>query len=65
MPKSEWKVQCNYIAGVGRSYIAMRVLDTSQTVHSGNVEHYGEYSEDREEIQRLVERLNAGEVQPV
>ena len=64
MAKSEWKVQCNYIAGVGRQYIAMRLLDTNEPMHSGNVEHYGEYSTDRAEVQRLVERLNAGEVQP-
>ena len=62
MAKSEWKVQSNYIAGEGTRYIAMRVLDTNEVVHSGNVEHYGEYSTDREEICRLVERLNRGEV---
>lgn len=60
--KSEWKVQCNYIAGLGRRYIAYRVLDIRDPVHSGNIEHYGEYySENREEIEKLVNELNAKE----
>lgn len=61
--KSEWYVQNNYISGVGHKYIASRVRDTSQVVHSGNIEHYGEYQTDREPVQELVNKLNAGEIE--
>lgn len=59
--KSEWKVQCNYISGLGRRYIAYRIRNVNEPVHSGNIEHYGEYSENREEIEKLVKELNARE----
>ena len=59
--KSVWKVQSNYIAGLGERYIAYRVLDVSQPVHSGNVEHYGEYSENEEEVRKIVDELNRKE----
>lgn len=61
MAKSEWKVQSNYIAGVGERYIAYRILDIREPVHSGNIRHYGEYSENREEIEKLVDELNKKE----
>jgi hypothetical protein len=59
--KSEWKVQCNFISGLGRRYIAYRILNVNEPMHSGNIEHYGEYSENKEEIQKLVDELNAKE----
>lgn len=59
--KSEWKVQCNYISGHGFRYIAYRVRNVNDPVHSGNIEHCGEYSESEEEIQKLVDELNARE----
>ena len=59
--KSEWKVQCNYISELRRRYIAYRIRNVNEPVHSGNIEHYGEYSENREEIEKLVEELNARE----
>lgn len=55
--KSEWYVSCNVIGGE-RYYIAMRTRDTSKVKHSGNVETYGEYSTDREKIQKVVDKLN-------
>lgn len=55
MSKSKWKV------GVTKGYIAFRVLDESQPTQKENIEHYGEYSENREEIEKLVEELNARE----
>lgn len=58
--KSEWKVQCNPIGGK-YLYIAYRILDESKPVHSGNIEHYGEYSENEEDVQKLVDELNAKE----
>ena len=59
--KSEWRVQSNYISGVGERYIAYRIKDLNEVVHSGNIEHYGEYSEDREAVQKLVDELNRRE----
>ena len=56
--KSEWKVSSQRIDGE-KMHIALRVLDTSKPVHSGNVETKGEYSPDRDRIQHLVDRLNA------
>ena len=58
--KSEWKVSSQYIGGE-RMYIAMRILDTSQPQHGGNVENRGEYSTDRDTVQALVDALNVSE----
>lgn len=58
--KSKWKVQCNPVGGK-YLYIAYRVRNVNEPVHSGNIEHYGEYSENAEEIQKLVDELNAKE----
>ncbi len=60
MAKSKWKVQCNTIGGK-YLYIAYRVIDMSKPVHSGNIEHHGEYTENKEEVQKLVDELNAKE----
>lgn len=62
--KSEWYVQNNYVAGKGHLYIACRVRNTNQVIHSGNIEHYGEYTEDREAAQEIVDKLNSGEIIP-
>ena len=59
--KSKWKVMNQFIPGVGEVYRAYRLLDTKQPMHSGNVEFYGDYSEDRDEVEETVERLNAME----
>ena len=58
--KSEWKVSSQYI-GSERMYIAMRILDTSQPQHGGNVETRGEYSTARDAVQALVDMLNVSE----
>lgn len=60
MAKSAWKVQCNPINGK-YMFIAFRIIDVSKPIHSGNIEHYGECSENKEEIQKLVDELNAKE----
>lgn len=57
--KSKWKVSSQYIGGE-KMYIALRVLDTSQPQHGGNVETKGKYSTDRDAVQDLVNRLNGG-----
>ena len=58
--KSKWYVSCNPVRGMFY-YIAMRTRDTSEVKHSGNVETYGEYSTDREEIRKVVDKLNQEE----
>lgn len=55
--KSEWFVQSNPIGGE-MYYAAARIRDTSKVVHSGNLEHEGEWTKDRSEAQSLVDRLN-------
>lgn len=55
--KSEWRVQCNIVAGE-RTYIPYRILDVDKIVHSGNIEHYGQYTKNREEAQAIVDELN-------
>ena len=60
MAKSEWKVQCNYVGGE-RLYIPYRVLNTNEVVHSGNIEHYGGYTKDEAEAEKLVDELNKSE----
>lgn len=59
--KSEWRVQSNPVGGE-MLYIAMRIRDTSKVVHSGNIEHYGEYTTNREEAEEMVRKLNNGEI---
>lgn len=56
--KSEWRVSYNPMAG----YIAYRLRNTEVIDHSGNREYYGEYSENQQEIQEIVDKLNSGEI---
>lgn len=56
----EWKVMSNRIDGK-KLYIAYRIIDTSAPMHSGNIETYGEYSEDERAIEQLVDELNGKE----
>lgn len=65
MAKSKWAVMSNYIAGAGTQYIAMRVLDTSQPMHSGNMEFYGQYSVDKQAVALIAELLNEREEEKV
>lgn len=59
--KSKWMVESKYIPGVGKMYRAIRLLDANRAMESGNIEGYGEYSEDRDEVQETVDHLNAPE----
>ena len=52
--KSEWYVMNNPMAG----YIVARVKDTSKVVHSGNLELYGEYGDNKSEKQKIADELN-------
>ena len=56
--KSKWYVTRNPMAG----YIVARVKDTSKTVHSGNLEYYGEYGDNKSEKQKIADELNKGEL---
>lgn len=55
---SEWKLSSNYINGKC-NYIAYRLIDKNVVDHSGNREYFGHYSEDKAEVQKLVDKLNA------
>lgn len=57
---NKWTVMDKYIDGM-HMYIAARALDGYERERIGNIEHYGEYSEDRGEAERLAEELNAKE----
>ena len=57
MAKSRWKVQCNVVGG-RYLYIPYRVRNLNEVIHSGNIEHYGEYTEDQAEAQAICDRLN-------
>lgn len=58
--KGVWKVTSNPIGGE-MMYAVCRVRDTSQPVHSGNLEYAGEYSENREAMQVIADELNRRE----
>lgn len=53
----KWKVIHNPMAG----YIVARVRDIEKTVHSGNLEYYGDYSDDKDEKQTIADELNEEE----
>lgn len=55
--KSEWFVQSNPIGGE-MYYAAARIRDTSKIVHSGNLEHEGKWTQNREKAEKLVVELN-------
>ena len=57
--KGKWKVIRNPVAG----YIVARVRDINAAVHSGNLEYYGEYSDDKVGMQAVADELNAKEVE--
>lgn len=56
--KSEWKISSNYIDGA-KQYIAYRIRDMAKPDHSGNREYAGDYTTNRNEVQALVDKLNA------
>ncbi len=58
MRKQKWKVQSNSFAGVGTVWRAARIIDPAQPEHSGNLEVYGEWCEDRDAVEETVRKLN-------
>lgn len=55
--KGQWKPYSNRI-GQTTMYIAGRQLDMNQPLHSGNIEHHGDYTTDRESAHILCVKLN-------
>lgn len=55
--KGKWKVIRNPMIG----YIVARVKNTDEAVHSGNLEYYGDYSDDKAERQAVADELNTVE----
>lgn len=58
--KGKWKVTSNPIGGKIK-YGVHRILDTSKTVHSGNVENYGDYVDTYREAEKIAAFLNREE----
>lgn len=54
---SEWKPYSQVIGGVSM-YIAGRQKDMSKSLHGGNIEFTGGYSEDRDAVAAVCDRLN-------
>ena len=56
--KSEWKISSNFIGGK-KLYIAYRLRDVAEVDHSENREYAGNYTTNRNDVQVLVDKLNA------
>lgn len=52
--KGQWYVMYNPNGG----YIVVRVRDVNKVVHSGNLEYFGNYSDDKSACQRVADELN-------
>ena len=52
--KGQWYVMYNPNGG----YIVVRVRDVNKVVHSGNLEYFGNYSDDKSVCQRVADELN-------
>lgn len=57
--KGKWFVMNNPMAG----YIAARVKNKDEIVHSGNLELYGNYSDSKATVQAVVNKLNDREAE--
>lgn len=55
--KSEWRVTANPVGGK-ILYGVYRLRDINAVDHSGNREHHGEYTEDKEKAKKIAEDLN-------
>lgn len=60
MAKGKWCAMANVIGGKMK-YIAGRILNEDEPIHSGNIEHFGEYTEDEEAVKQIAEALNKAE----
>ncbi len=60
MAKGKWCAMANVIGGKMK-YIAGRIIDENEPLHSGNVEHFGEYTEDEAAVCEIAEALNKAE----
>ena len=57
---SKWKVTCNHIDGK-KYYRAYRLINEKEVDHSGNREYAGDYTQSREEAQKVADLMNARE----
>ena len=65
---TKWKIQSRDVAGVGRLFRAVRVIDPTRPAYAENLEVCGEWSPDREAVETSVGELNttqAGAAQEV
>lgn len=60
MAKGKWCAMANVIGGKMK-YIAGRILNEDEPLHSGNIEHFGEYTEDEDAVCEIAEALNKAE----
>jgi hypothetical protein len=60
MAKGKWCAMANIIGGKMK-YIAGRILNEDEPLHSGNIEHFGEYTEDEAAVCEIAEILNKAE----
>ena len=56
----EWFALCN-VCGGEYIYIAARLRDKDEIMHSGNIETRGQYSSNKAEVEADVKRLNEEE----
>lgn len=52
--KSLWHVIHNPMIG----YVIVRLKDINEPIHEGNLEYLGEYSDNKEELERKADELN-------
>jgi len=57
---SKWVAYSQHLGGV-MQYRAGRIIDTSQPLHGGNVEYFGDYSPDKEAVLKICAALERGE----
>ena len=57
---SRWKVTSNYIDG-GKYFRAYRLINEKEVDHSGNREYAGDYTQSREEAQKVADLMNSQE----
>lgn len=56
--KSLWHVVHNPMIG----YVIVRLKDINEPIHEGNLEYWGEYSDDKEGLERKADELNANAI---
>lgn len=55
--RGKWERTCMVLDDVYK-HIATRILDISEPIHGGNIEHIGGYTSDKESVEKLCNYLN-------